>query len=104
VAEKYWHLSEARGWQFAADTGERTPDGKPIRLCLKRAFTTPIRRHSKIKGDANPFDPAWRDYLEERVLLKRYGEEFVEKYGFLLMKGKQRAKPVMETGFTAVEL
>jgi hypothetical protein len=23
-------------------------------------------------------------YLEERVLLKRFGEEFVEKYGFLL--------------------
>ncbi|MDR0353802.1 MAG: group II intron reverse transcriptase/maturase [Opitutaceae bacterium] len=100
VAVKYWHPNEGRGWHFAADTGERTKDGKPIRLHLERACATPIRRHPKIKGDANSFDLAWRDYFEEHVPLKRFGEEFVEKYGFLLLKGKQRAKPVMETGFT----
>jgi len=104
IAEKYWHPDEGRGWHFAADTGERTPDGKPIRLYLKRTSATHIRRHPKIKGDANPFDPAWRDYLEERVLLKRYGGEFVEKYGFLLLKGKRRAKSVMKTGSTSVGL
>jgi RNA-directed DNA polymerase len=103
VAGKYWHLGEGRGWSFAADTGERTADGKPIRLQLERAGARPIRRHVKIKGDANPFDPAWRDYFEERVLLKRFGPEFVEKYGFLL-KGKQRVKPVMETGSAAAGL
>ena len=96
VAEKYWHPGEGRGWHFAADTGERTPDGKPVRLHLVRAMNTTIRRHPRIKGDANPFDPAWREYLEERVLLKRLGEEFVEKYGFLL-GGKER-KGVMKTG------
>ena len=104
VAEKYWHPGEGRGWHFAADTGERTPEGKPIRLHLVRASATPIRRHPQIKGDVNPFDPAWREYLERRVLLKRHGEEFVEKYGFLLLKGKQRAKPVSETGSAPAEL
>jgi RNA-directed DNA polymerase len=98
VAEKYWHPGEGRGWHFAADTGERTPDGKPIRMHLARAFDTTIRRHPKIKGDANPFDPAWRKYLEERVLLKRFGEELVERYGFLL--GSKERKVVMKTGST----
>ena len=27
---------------------------------------TPIRRHVKIRGDANPFDPAWEKYFRVR--------------------------------------
>ena len=28
---------------------------------------TPIRRHRKIRADANPFDPQWESYFEERL-------------------------------------
>jgi RNA-directed DNA polymerase len=88
IAEKYWHPGEGHGWNFAADTGEQTEDGKPIRIRLIKAADTPIRRHPKIKSEANPFDPQWHDYLEERVLIKRYGPDFMEKYGFLLRRNK----------------
>ena len=27
----------------------------------------PIRRHVKIRGEANPYDPAWELYFEERL-------------------------------------
>ena len=35
-------------------------------LGLVYAADTPIRRHTKIKSEANPFDPAWETYFEDR--------------------------------------
>jgi RNA-directed DNA polymerase len=34
---------------------------------LFRASSVPIRRHTKIKGDANPYDPQWEPYFEARL-------------------------------------
>jgi len=34
IASRYWHRQGRRAWQFAADTGERTPAGKPVWLRL----------------------------------------------------------------------
>jgi RNA-directed DNA polymerase len=46
-----------RAWTFATKTGECTPDGQPIWMCLVYAGETKIRRYTKIRKDANPFDP-----------------------------------------------
>ena len=62
-----------RKWTFAADTGERTPEGKPIWLKLVYATNTKIRRHVKIRAEANPFDPDWHGYFEERAFFKKFG-------------------------------
>ena len=41
---------------------------------IKEKFTvqqlteTPIKRHIKIKCEANPFDPSWDEYFEKRKL------------------------------------
>jgi len=32
-----------------------------------------IRRHLKIRGEANPFDPCWRAYFEDRAFFKKFG-------------------------------
>ena len=56
-----------------ADTGKRTPEGKPIWLKLARASETKIRRHVKIRAEANPFDPDWQDYFAERAFHKKFG-------------------------------
>src|SRR5207253_3843352 len=40
------------------------------RLCpvyLYHTADTGIRRHVKIRGQANPYDPAWEVYFEERL-------------------------------------
>jgi RNA-directed DNA polymerase len=55
------------------DTGKRTPEGKPIGLKLARASDTKIRRHLKIRADANPFDPRWQDYFADRAFYKIFG-------------------------------
>jgi RNA-directed DNA polymerase len=43
-------------------------------MTLAKASDTPIRRHTKIKGDANPFDPQWETYSEDRLGLKMEGD------------------------------
>jgi RNA-directed DNA polymerase len=44
-------------------------DGERKLVKLVYASDTPIQRHTKIKGEANPFDPAWEQYFEERLSL-----------------------------------
>ena len=63
IAEKYFCSQGTRHWVFYGEL-----DGKLVQLL--DAADTPIRRHTKIKGDANPYDPAWEIYFEERLGVK----------------------------------
>lgn len=63
----------SRAWTFAAKTGGQTSDGKPEWLRLAYAGETKIRRYIKIRKEANPFDPQWRPYFEERAFQKLFG-------------------------------
>jgi RNA-directed DNA polymerase len=58
---------------FAAETGERTAKGQSVWQRLAQASATKIRRHTKIRKDANPFDPAWQPYFLERAFRKKFG-------------------------------
>jgi len=93
VTKKYWHTLGRQSWVFAADTGERTSEGKPVLMTLARASAVRIQRHRKIKKEANPFDPSWDGYFEERALLKRYGAELLERFGWLYRKAQSVVKP-----------
>lgn len=73
IKERYFHSIGTRAWVFAADTGRRTLKGQIQWLKLIQACDTPIRRHVKIKAEANPYDPHWRDYFEERAFFKKFG-------------------------------
>jgi RNA-directed DNA polymerase len=73
VRKRYFHAIGGCNWVFAADTGKRTSEGKPIWLKLVDASDTKIRRHVKIRADANPFDPDWQDYFAERAFFKKFG-------------------------------
>ena len=71
IKKKYFKTVGNRNWVFAAGDTERFyPDGKPHVASLFRAFNIPIRRHVKIRGEANPFDPEIETYFEERMMLK----------------------------------
>ena len=39
-------------------------------ISLLRASDIPIKRHIKIRGEANPFDPKFETYFEERMTSK----------------------------------
>jgi RNA-directed DNA polymerase len=52
---------------FAVDA-ENDQGSGTVRLV--QAADTPIRRHQKIKGEANPYDPQWEEYFEGRLGLQ----------------------------------
>jgi RNA-directed DNA polymerase len=64
VRTKYFHQVGDRSCVFSAK--ETRPDGSTRRISVLRAEATPIRRHVKIQGAANPYDPKWEQYFEER--------------------------------------
>jgi RNA-directed DNA polymerase len=62
--QKYFASRRGRDWSFF---GEKCDDqGQPIQVWLRPARRTPIKRHVKVKGDANPYDPAYETYFEQR--------------------------------------
>jgi RNA-directed DNA polymerase len=66
MKHRYFHVAGNRTWDFATPIEGHPSDGKAKRLVLVRAADTPIQRHRMIKLAANPFDPAWETYFEER--------------------------------------
>ncbi len=64
VKDKYFHPQAGRNWVFSGETEGRR--GKTYRAHLFDAAGVPIKRHTKVKGAFNPYDPAWEVYFEER--------------------------------------
>lgn len=70
---RYFPALGTRAWVFAARTRQRTPEGLPIWKRLVTASDTPIRRHIKLRKDANPFDPQWKPYFTGRAFYQKFG-------------------------------
>jgi RNA-directed DNA polymerase len=64
VKQRYFCQIGSRDWVFSGKLSV-TDKRRPIRLyCLAQ---TPIRRHTKIRGEANAYDPEWEEYFERRL-------------------------------------
>ena len=68
IKDKYFLSEGSRNWVFYGALEGK--GGKPYRARLLLASDTPIKRHVKIKGEANPYDPKWETYFEERLSIK----------------------------------
>jgi len=64
LKQKYFGLRQGRDWSFFGET--RDDEGQPSKVWLHRAVSTPIKRHVKVKSEANPYDPACEIYFEKR--------------------------------------
>jgi RNA-directed DNA polymerase len=76
INTKYFHKNGFRNWVFAA----KTTKGEILELI--RAADTQIVRHVKIRKEANPYDPEWDVYFEEREGDRMFGS----------MSGRKRLK------------
>jgi RNA-directed DNA polymerase len=65
VKRKYFTGRADDPWRFRGTVQDK--DGGFHTVFLVRAKDTPIRRHVKVRGTANPYDPAWELYFEERL-------------------------------------
>lgn len=66
IARRYFHRVGTRNWTFSTPTEKKTENGNTVYFPLVYAVDTQIRRFTKIKAEANPFDYEWRQYFEER--------------------------------------
>jgi RNA-directed DNA polymerase len=67
VRKKYFCSTGTRHWVFFGELDSR--HGRD-RVHLFWTIDTPIERHVKIRERANPYDPAWEEYFEQRLDLK----------------------------------
>ena len=66
------------------------------------ASSVPISRHTKIKGAANPYDPAWERYFEARLGVKMEASLHGKRTLLYLWKEQQGVCPVCQQPITAL--
>lgn len=67
VKERYFTSINGKNWVFYGVIA--TKEGFVENYLLHPAHVA-IKRHVKIKGEANPYDPAWEEYFEKRLGVK----------------------------------
>jgi RNA-directed DNA polymerase len=65
VKAKYFHRPSDGSWTFCGHVPDK--EGGQHTVFLFRARSLDIRRHVKVRGEANPYDPSWELYFEERL-------------------------------------
>jgi RNA-directed DNA polymerase len=65
VRAKYFRTRGNRNWVFSGTVEGR--DGEVQDVWLYDIALTPVCRHVKIRGEANPYDPEWEEYFEHRL-------------------------------------
>ncbi len=68
VKARYWQTIGTRNWVFAGTTSDSR--GNMRKWHLSKAADVPIVRHTKVRGEANPYDPEWEVYFERRLGVK----------------------------------
>jgi RNA-directed DNA polymerase len=64
VRKRYFHTVGNRHWVFSGTVPGT--DGTPVTARLYATTSCRFQRHTKVKADANPYDPAWRAYFAQR--------------------------------------
>jgi RNA-directed DNA polymerase len=70
ISDKYFHPVKGVNRAFSCAVTEE--NGNKKQYVLFTASSIPIIRHTKIKSAANPFDPVWDAYFEERISNKMH--------------------------------
>ena len=65
IRDTYFRAEDGNNWVFFGHVTR--PNGTQQDVRLFRASSVPIRRHTKIKGEANPYDPQWEPSFEARL-------------------------------------
>jgi RNA-directed DNA polymerase len=65
VKARYFTTVGTQHWVFAGEV--QGPAGKRQAVQLFKAHSLPISRHPKIANRANPYDPRWELYFEQRM-------------------------------------
>jgi RNA-directed DNA polymerase len=64
IKQKYFQTVGGKQWVFFGTRTDKRGRSQTVRLFA--AASVPITRHVKVKGAANPYDPAWASYFAAR--------------------------------------
>ncbi|MCY7346378.1 MAG: group II intron reverse transcriptase/maturase [Pyrinomonadaceae bacterium] len=65
IKDKYFTTRGGDRWVFFGQVADK--DGKPKNLHIFKAASVPIKRHIKVRGEANPYASEWETYFERRI-------------------------------------
>jgi len=68
IKDKYFTTVGGDNWVFQGTVVGK--EGAINAVYLLKASKVTIKRHPKIKGEANPYDPIWEEYFERRLDVK----------------------------------
>jgi RNA-directed DNA polymerase len=71
IKTKYFGRRQDRDWTFFGETSHEA--GEKQKAWLAHAVDIPIQRHTRVRATANPYDPEWEVYYEERLGIKMAG-------------------------------
>jgi RNA-directed DNA polymerase len=98
IKYKYFGPPKGRKWDFF---GSVTDDkGQTHQVTLLRATDVAIKRHVKIKAQANPFDPDWELYFEQRLDAKMVNQLQGKWKMLALWKAQQGLCPICQQKIT----
>jgi RNA-directed DNA polymerase len=101
VRAKYFTRRGHDQWVFHGTAVDR--QGRPRPVDLYRTADTGIRRHVKIRGPANPYDPTWEVYFEERLSAKMAHDLAGREAARFLWKQQGGQCPVCQQGLRLEE-
>ena len=97
IKERYFKSVNGKNWVFYGLLA--TKEGVVENRLLYPAYV-PIKRHVKIKGEANPYDPAWEEYFEKRLGVKMVHNLKGKRQLIALWKGQKGLCPVCQQKIT----
>ena len=95
IAKKYFTTIGGDNWVFYGPIEEHI-------LYLTDAARIPIKRHTKIRGEANPYDPAWETYYEKRLDVKMVETYQGKQWLIYLWKEQNGLCPVCHQKITKI--
>jgi RNA-directed DNA polymerase len=100
IKDRYFETIGGRHWVFHGEVVGREGAIPPVRLFA--ASSGPIQRHTQLKGEANPYDPAWGPYFAGRLGVKMAGTLLGRRTLRLLWKDQGGICPVCHQAITTV--
>jgi RNA-directed DNA polymerase len=95
TAKKYFTTVGEDNWVFYGTIEERTH-------YLTDAAKVPIKRHAKIRGEANPYDPKWEPYYEKRLDVKMVDTYRGKRWLIYLWKEQNGLCPICHQRITKI--
>lgn len=100
IKKKYYTSIGNRDWVFKASSSKGKKEGANKGLTLEDPTIVPIKRHPRINAAANPYDPAWEVYFEERASAKMVDTLSRQKKVLSIWRSQEKKCPVCKQGFS----